>query len=165
MTHSSNDAALGFSTLGIAPRLLEVLSQLKFKVPTPIQHQSIPAGLEGKDIMGIAQTGTCKTMAFGIPMVQRLQSFTGRGLVLVPTRELALQVEEAIQKIGRTVGLNTAVLIGGEPIHRQLRALRNRPRIIIATPGRLIDHLEQRTVTLNDIKILVLDEADRMLDM
>ena len=165
MTHSSNDAALGFSTLGIAPRLLEVLRQLKFKVPTPIQHQSIPAGLEGKDIMGIAQTGTGKTMAFGIPMVQRLQNFTGRGLVLVPTRELALQVEEAIQKIGRTVGLNTAVLIGGEPIHRQLRALRNRPRIIIATPGRLIDHLEQRTVTLQDIKILVLDEADRMLDM
>ena len=154
-----------FEGLGIAPKLLEILAQLKFTTPTPIQFQSIPAGIEGKDVMGIAQTGTGKTMAFGIPMIQRLAQNKGRGLVILPTRELALQVDEALQKIGRSLGLKTAVLIGGEAINRQHRALRQNPHIIIGTPGRLNDHLEQKTLDLSKVSILVLDEADRMLDM
>ncbi len=154
-----------FSGLGISPQILATLDRLHFKTPTPIQHQSIPAGLEGKDIIGIAQTGTGKTLAFGIPLVQRLQTIRGRGLILLPTRELALQGDEMIQKLGRPLGLTTAVLIGGESMHRQIEAVRRQPRIIVATPGRLIDHLRQRTVSLGDVAILVLDEADRMLDM
>jgi ATP-dependent RNA helicase RhlE len=138
---------------------------MKFKVPTPIQFKAIPIGIEGKDIIGIAQTGTGKTLAFGIPMIQRLAQGPGRGLVLVPTRELALQVDETIQKLGNTLAMRSAVLIGGASMYNQVSALRRNPRVIIATPGRLIDHLGQRTLRLDDIRILVLDEADRMLDM
>jgi ATP-dependent RNA helicase RhlE len=156
----------GFDGLGIAPMIIEVLDHLKFTTPTPIQHQSIPIGIEGKDIMGIAQTGTGKTLAFGIPMIQRLAQAPGRrGLVILPTRELALQVSESLLKIGKNLGLKTAVLIGGESAHRQVMALRRGPHIIVATPGRLIDHLEQRNVSLDAVSILVLDEADHMLDM
>ncbi len=154
-----------FEGLGIAPKLLQIIQQLKFTVPTPIQFQSIPTAIEGKDVMGIAQTGTGKTLAFGIPMIQRLAQHKGRGLVILPTRELALQVDESLQKIGRPLGLKTAVLIGGEPMPRQLRALRQNPHIVIGTPGRLNDHLEQNTLNLSQVSILVLDEADRMLDM
>ncbi len=157
---------LSFDGLGIAPKILEILDRLKFTTPTPIQFQSIPTALEGKDIMGIAQTGTGKTLAFGIPMIQQLAHSKGSiGLVILPTRELAVQVDEAFNKIGRSFGMRTAILIGGENIRRQIMQLRNRPHIIIATPGRLIDHLEQKTVSLNKVSILVLDEADRMLDM
>jgi len=154
-----------FHGLGIAPKLLDILTKNQYTTPTPIQQQSIPYALEGKDLMGIAQTGTGKTLAFGIPMLQRLAQNKGLGLIIVPTRELALQVEEAIQKIGRQLGLKTAVLIGGEPIFRQIKYIRMNPHILVATPGRLIDHLEQKTVKLDTVKILVLDEADRMLDM
>jgi ATP-dependent RNA helicase RhlE len=154
-----------FYGLGIAPKLLEILEKHKYLSPTPIQQKSIPIAIEGKDIIGIAQTGTGKTLAFGIPLIQRLAQTKGRGLVILPTRELALQVEEVFQKIGRGVGLRTAVLIGGASMHQQIQALRNKPHVIVATPGRLIDHLEQRTVSLGDVKVLVLDEADRMLDM
>jgi ATP-dependent RNA helicase RhlE len=116
--------------------------------------------------MGIAQTGTGKTLAFGIPMIQRLAQDKGaKGLIILPTRELAVQVDEALNKIGRPIGLKTAILIGGENIGKQIRQLRNNPHIIIATPGRLIDHLEQKTVRLDGVCMLVLDEADRMLDM
>ena len=154
-----------FEGLGIAPKLLEIIRRLKFTIPTPIQHQSIPIAIEGKDIMGIAQTGTGKTLAFGIPMIQRLAQHKGRGLVILPTRELALQVDQALHTIGQPLGLKTAVLIGGEPISRQIRSLRQNPHIIIGTPGRLNDHLEQNTLDLSHVSILVLDEADRMLDM
>ncbi|MDP3056951.1 MAG: DEAD/DEAH box helicase [bacterium] len=154
-----------FDGLGIAPKILEILDALKFTAPTPIQFQSIPPALTGKDIVGIAQTGTGKTLAFGIPMIQRLATLKGKGLILLPTRELALQVNEAIDKIGRPLSLRTAVLIGGEKMFHQNRALSRDPHIIIATPGRLIDHLEQRTVSLNNVVILVLDEADHMLDI
>lgn len=157
----------GFDNLGIAPKILEILHRLKLTVPTPIQLQSIPAAIEGKDLMGIAQTGTGKTLAFGVPMIQRLAQTggKGRGLVILPTRELALQVNETLKKIGGSLGLKTAILIGGESPDRQLRALRANPHIIIATPGRLIDHLESGRVNFNNVQILVLDEADRMLDM
>lgn len=157
----------GFQNLGIAPKLLEILHNLKFVQPTPIQHQSIPSAISGKDIMGIAQTGTGKTLAFGIPMIQRLAQNKGKfkGLIILPTRELAVQVNETLKKIGMNIGLRTAVLIGGEPMGRQMKALHHNLHIIIATPGRLIDHMERRTVNLQDIGILILDEADRMLDM
>jgi ATP-dependent RNA helicase RhlE len=122
-------------------------------------------GLEGNDLIAIAQTGTGKTLAFGIPMLQRLAGLRGKGLVLVPTRELALQVEEAITDVGKAPGVRTAVLIGGASIVVQQRALAKKPRIIVATPGRLIDHVERKHVDLRDVEILVLDEADRMLDM
>lgn len=156
---------VSFQGLGIAPKLLDVLTKNKLVSPTPIQLQSIPLALEGKDVMGIAQTGTGKTLAFGIPMLQSLSRDGGRGLILLPTRELAIQVEESLQRVGRSFGLKTAVLIGGEAMDRQLRKLRANPHVIIATPGRLNDHLERRTVRLDTTTILVLDEADRMLDM
>ena len=154
-----------FSGLGIAPKLIDTLLKSKFNNPTPIQQRVIPSAIEGKDVIGIAQTGTGKTLAFGIPIIQRLANFKGRALVLVPTRELALQVEESILEISRAFGIGTAALIGGESIVRQIKALDRGPRIIIATPGRLIDLIRQRKVRLSDITILVLDEADRMLDM
>ncbi len=156
---------LNFYGLGIAPKILDTLFQMKFTTATPIQHQTIPIALEGKDIMGIAPTGTGKTLAFGIPLIQRLTHEKGRGLVLVPTRELALQVEESILKIARPLEIRTATLIGGDPVYKQIQALARNPRVLIATPGRLIDLMEQRKVRLADISILVLDEADRMLDM
>jgi ATP-dependent RNA helicase RhlE len=163
MNHDRDNS--GFDGLGIAPSLLQALDRLKFRVPTPIQAKSIPTAIEGKDLIGIAQTGTGKTLAFGIPMIQRLARIKGRGLVLLPTRELALQVEEHLHFIGKGVGLRTAVLIGGASMNVQIQELRKQPHVIIATPGRLIDHLEQRTLELGDVRVLVLDEADRMLDM
>lgn len=154
-----------FDGLGIAPKILEILDRLHFTIPTPIQYQSIPTALSGKDIMGIAQTGTGKTLAFGIPMIQRLATLGGNGLIVLPTRELALQVDEAISKIGRGLNIRTAVLIGGQNMNRQISLLRRNPDIIIVTPGRLIDHLDRRTISLSKVSVLVLDEADRMLDM
>ncbi len=167
----STIAPKSFDNLGIAPKLLEILTRQKFVTPTPIQEQSLPAALSGNDLMGIAQTGTGKTLAFGIPMIQKIaqaRSKSGNkeiGLVVLPTRELALQVNETLKKIGTPIGLKTAILIGGEAIGRQLTALRREPHIIIATPGRLIDHLDHKSVDISRTGILVLDEADRMLDM
>lgn len=154
-----------FYGLGIAPKILETLDRLKFTIPTPIQHKAIPPCIDGKDVIAIAQTGTGKTLAFVIPAVQRLAQAKGRCLVLVPTRELALQVDETFQKIAPLFGIRSVVLIGGAPMHPQVHDLRKNPRVLIATPGRLIDHIEQGTVLLHDVNILVLDEADRMLDM
>jgi ATP-dependent RNA helicase RhlE len=156
----------GFRGLGIAPSILTILDKLRFVAPTPIQQQSIPQAIEGKDMMGIAQTGTGKTLAFGIPLIQNLlKDPRRRALVLLPTRELAVQVDEALRKIGTPLGVKTAVLIGGESIRRQWAALDRKPQIVLATPGRLLDHLEQKTVSLKEVSAVVLDEADRMLDM
>ena len=154
-----------FSDLGIAPKLLSILEQQKFVEPTPIQHQAIPPAMEGKDLVGIAQTGTGKTLAFGVPMIQRLAQSGGQGLILLPTRELALQVDETLQKVGRVIGLKTVVLIGGASMPQQTQGLRRTPHVIVATPGRLVDHLQQKTLSLRQVKIVVLDEADRMLDI
>lgn len=165
MTQNTTQDVRSFEGLGIAPSLLQILNKHRFTSPTPIQHQAIPVAVEGKDIIGIAQTGTGKTLAFGIPTIQRLAKFKGRGLILLPTRELALQVEESLRRIGGEIGMRTAVLIGGASMHIQVQTLKKNPHVIIATPGRLIDHLEQKTLKLHDIKVLVLDEADRMLDM
>ncbi len=161
----NTDNTSSFQGLGIAPKLMEILDQHGFKSPTPIQRQSIPAGISGKDLIGIAQTGTGKTLAFGIPMLQRLAITKTKGLVLVPTRELALQVNDSLKKIGQSLGLKTAVVIGGESIHRQIMALKQQPHIVIATPGRLIDILDHKSINLSQTGVLVLDEADRMLDM
>ncbi|HYE22586.1 MAG TPA: DEAD/DEAH box helicase [Verrucomicrobiae bacterium] len=163
----NSDSTESFSNLGIAPKLLEILNKHKFLHPTPIQAQSIPPAAEGKDLMGIAQTGTGKTLAFGIPMIQRLAQSGGqkKGLIILPTRELALQVDETLRKIGGGLGLRTAILIGGESMKKQFRALKQNPHITIATPGRLIDHIENSRLSLSAVGILVLDEADRMLDM
>lgn len=166
MTHDhSRGESSSFYGLGIAPRILEILDRLKFTIPTPIQHKSIPIAIEGKDIIGIAQTGTGKTLAFGIPLLQRLAQVKGLGLIILPTRELALQVDETLQQIGRSFGLRTAILIGGASMNRQIDMLRKNAHVIVGTPGRIIDHLNQRTLNLSTVSILVLDEADRMLDM
>ena len=158
--------------MGIAPRLLQILENLKFTVPTPIQEKTIPVAVEGKDIIGVAQTGTGKTLAFGIPMIQRIGQSQERGparpaggLVILPTRELAFQVEETLHTLGRSLGLRTALLIGGASMFAQKQSIARHPHIIIGTPGRINDHLEQRTLSLDAVSILVLDEADRMLDM
>jgi ATP-dependent RNA helicase RhlE len=169
MSNSTNHQK--FYGLGIAPRLLQILESLKFTTPTPIQEKAIPVAVEGKDIIGVAQTGTGKTLAFGIPMIQRIGQggpsvqAGARGLVILPTRELAFQVEETLHTLGRSLGLRTALLIGGASMSMQKQAISKKPHIIIGTPGRINDHLEQRLLSLDTVSILVLDEADRMLDM
>lgn len=155
----------GFYGLGIAPGMLATLEKLQFTTPTPIQEKAIPAGIRGEDLIGIAQTGTGKTFAFGIPMMQRIAQTKGQGVIVVPTRELALQVDVELRKISINTGLRTAVLIGGLSMGPQISALRRGANIIVATPGRLIDHLEHRTISLAKVTCAVLDEADRMLDM
>jgi ATP-dependent RNA helicase RhlE len=145
--------------------MLQILDKLKFVTPTPIQHQAIPIALQGKDIMGIAQTGTGKTLAFGIPTIQRLASDGGQALILVPTRELAQQVEMALIPLLNAFKMRSAVLIGGLKISSQITDIKRNPSVIIATPGRLNDHIYQGTIDLGRIAVVVLDEADRMLDM
>lgn len=163
--HGREPVQASFYGLGIAPALLEILGRLRFTAPTPIQAQAMPVAASGKDIVGIAQTGTGKTLAFGIPMIQRLAQIKGQGLVILPTRELALQVDEVLRKVGHTLGLRTAVLIGGASIGPQRQALSRAPHVIVATPGRLLDHLNQKNLRLDKAAIVVFDEADRMLDM
>jgi len=165
VTHMPEYSNVSFDGLGIAPKILEALDRMRFTKPTPIQHKAIPIGIEGKDIIGVAQTGTGKTLAFAIPVIQHLSSKKGRCLVLAPTRELAIQVDETFRKIAPLFGIRTAVIIGGASMNLQLKALRKDPKVLIATPGRLVDHMERRTVRLHDIDFLIIDEADRMLDM
>ncbi len=165
MNENKQTVDSGFDGLGIKDTILASIKKLGFTEPTPIQAKTIPVGLAGQDLIGIAQTGTGKTFAFGIPMLQRIGALGGRGLILLPTRELALQVEDNLKKLGTSLGLKTATFIGGEAQERQLYALRRNPHIIIATPGRLIDYLKRRILTLDDIKVLVLDEADMMFDL
>jgi ATP-dependent RNA helicase RhlE len=154
-----------FDGLGIAPRILELLDRIKFKTPTPIQQKAIPIAIEGKDIIGIAQTGTGKTHSFAVPMIQLLAQKNGVGLVLAPTRELAIQIDEAFRGIAAPFGMKTACLIGGAPMQPQINDLNKNPRVVIATPGRLIDHMSQWHFMPDEVTMLVLDEADRMLDM
>ena len=165
MTHVQKQADTSFYGLGIAPRILDMLDRMKFTTPTPIQYKTIPIAIDDKDIIGVAQTGTGKTLAFAIPIIQRLSQRKGRALILAPTRELAVQVNETFQKIASSFGIKTAVIIGGASMHLQLKALRKNPRVLVATPGRLVDHMDRRTVLLADVNALILDEADRMLDM
>ncbi len=154
-----------FFHLGIAPDMLMILKKLKFITPTPIQQKAIPIVLDGQDIVGIAQTGTGKTLAFGIPMVQRLAADGGKSLIIVPTRELALQVADALEPLLRPFKMESVVLIGGVKMSGQLEDIKRDPDVIIATPGRMNDHIYNCTIGLAEVKILILDEADRMFDM
>jgi len=155
-----------FSTLGLSSESQAALSRAGYRHPTPIQARAIPLALAGKDVIGCAATGTGKTAAFVLPLVERLAGKRGTlALVLAPTRELATQIDEHAARFGAARGVRTALLIGGVAIGPQQLALQTRPQLLIATPGRLIDHLESRNVSLDDIELLVLDEADRMLDM
>jgi ATP-dependent RNA helicase RhlE len=155
-----------FADLGLSQKALTALERAGFEHPTPIQFQAIPPALAGKDVIGTAATGTGKTAAFVLPILERLTGKTGtRALILAPTRELALQIGEEVERFGRGRHVRGAVVIGGVGMGQQSAAFRDRHEIVIATPGRLVDHLEQRTARLDDVEILVLDEADRMLDM
>ncbi len=162
---SNESPSNNFFGLNIAPRLLEILSRLQYTEPTPIQKKAIPPAIEGKDLIGIAQTGTGKTLAFGIPMLQNLAREKGQGLVLLPTRELAAQVEESLMLLGKQLGLRVVVIVGGASLPQQVADLKKHPHIVVATPGRLIDHLSSKPELLERVNMLVLDEADRMLDM
>ncbi len=161
-----------FSQLGLADQLVQAIRAAGYEKPTPVQEQTIPQALTGRDVVGIAQTGTGKTAAFALPILHRLMQVHGSGtraharaLVLVPTRELAQQVEDFFTSYGRFGQLRTAAIFGGVNMQNQIKKLQRGVDIIIATPGRLLDHLSQRTVDLSQVETLVLDEADRMLDM
>ncbi len=157
-----------FNNLGLSEAILRDIARTGFTEPTPIQAQAIPPGLAGRDVLGCAQTGTGKTAAFVIPLVERLAAGPKghpRALILAPTRELAIQIQETIDKLGRSRHVFATTVVGGADMNAQVRGLRQRPDIIVATPGRLLDHMWNGTINLVHMKILVLDEADRMLDM
>jgi ATP-dependent RNA helicase RhlE len=155
-----------FQDFDINPILKRNLESNGYSEPTPIQDQTIPAALTGRDIIGVAHTGTGKTAAFAVPMLNELmKDKTKRALIMAPTRELAQQIEAECVKISRSSGLRTAILIGGSSMGRQLSDLKYNPQIIIGTPGRIKDHLERQSLNLATIDIVVLDEVDRMLDM
>ena len=155
-----------FESLGISPELIETLEEIGFHHPTPIQAAVIPIALEGIDVIGLAETGSGKTGAFGLPLAERLHHGRGlRGLILCPTREIALQTKAFLDIFGKNHDLETAVIIGGVKFGPQLQAFRRKPDIVVATPGRLADHLRRGNVRLNQLEELVLDEADHMLDL
>jgi ATP-dependent RNA helicase DeaD len=158
-----------FAALGLRPELLAALSGLGYEEPTPIQREAIPTVIGGRDLLGQAATGTGKTAAFALPILQRLAEGRDRSgpmaLVLVPTRELAVQVSEAIHSYGRDLGARVLPIYGGQPISRQLRTLERGVDVVVATPGRALDHIARKTLPLQHLQIVVLDEADEMLDM
>ena len=155
-----------FSALGLSDEIVRTIDKIGFVHPTPIQADVIPIAMTGRDVIGLAQTGSGKTAAFVLPMAERLVHGRGvRGLILSPTREIALQTKAFLDLFGKHHELNTACLIGGVKMKPQLDALREQPDIIVATPGRLIDHLNRRSTSLEHIEVLVLDEADHMLDL
>lgn len=166
---------VSFADLKLAPQILKALTESGYTTPTPIQAQAIPLVLEGNDLMAGAQTGTGKTAAFALPLLQKLLPHASastspakhpvRALILVPTRELAVQVEESVKAYAKYTNLRSLVVFGGVDIKTQTPHLKTGVEILVATPGRLLDHIEQKTVLLNTVQVLVLDEADRMLDM
>ena len=161
---------MSFSTLGLDPKLLQSVSDLGYTQPTPIQSAAIPRVLAGRDLIGIAQTGTGKTAAFVLPLLERIfkspaQTRGARALVVAPTRELALQIDEQVRNLGRHMRVRCATIFGGVGERPQIDAVRRGVDVIVATPGRLIDLMSARHVSLADVQIAVLDEADRMLDM
>jgi ATP-dependent RNA helicase RhlE len=166
---------MSFSKLGLSDEIVRAVNARGYTQPTPIQMQAIPVVLSGQDILAGAQTGTGKTAGFTLPILQRLSAKNirdlpnrrppVRSLILTPTRELAAQVEESVREYGKYLNLKSMTVFGGVNINPQIRQLKGRIDILVATPGRLLDHVQQRTVDLSQIEILVLDEADRMLDM
>ncbi len=156
-----------FYDLGLSHQVIRAISDMGFEMATPIQEQTIPKALEGNDLIGQAQTGTGKTAAFGIPLIETCEADLRvvQALVVTPTRELAMQVAEELNKLGQYAGIKTVPIYGGQDFQRQLRALKNRPHIIVSTPGRLLDHIRRRTIRLDEVRTIVLDEADEMLQM
>lgn len=156
-----------FNEFGLHPQLLQAITELGYEESTPIQSQSIPIAMTGRDMIGQAQTGTGKTAAFSIPLINNIDVKESRivALIMCPTRELAIQVSEEIAKLSKYRGVRTLPIYGGQEIGRQIRALKQRPQVIIGTPGRLLDHINRKTIKLDDVKHVVLDEADEMLDM
>ncbi|MGH3261917.1 MAG: DEAD/DEAH box helicase, partial [Trebonia sp.] len=169
MTGQHGGDATDFAGLGLAPELCRALAGLGYAAPTPIQRAAIPPLLAGRDLVGQAATGTGKTAAFALPVLQRVLADGGRpeplALVLVPTRELAMQVSDAVLGYGRDAGVRVLPVFGGEPIGRQLRTLRHGVDVVVATPGRALDHINRGTLRLDGLEVVVLDEADEMLDM
>lgn len=163
----ADETQVAFGDLGLSAEVLAAVRDAGYAQPTPIQRDAIPLALSGRDLIGLAHTGTGKTAAFTLPIVNRLLGGPRRTrvLILTPTRELAAQVEDSFRKYGKYSGLNVAAVFGGVPIEPQERALRGGVDVVVATPGRLIDHLERQNVVFDDLEVLVLDEADRMLDM
>ena len=167
-TAMSDTMPLSFDSLRLSSQLLQALTKTGLIEPTPIQERAIPAALQGRDVMGCAQTGTGKTAAFVIPMIERLADLPKghpHGLILAPTRELAFQIQATVDQLGRSRRVFATTIVGGGDMQAQVRALRQRPAILVATPGRLLDHMWQGTIHLAHLRIVVLDEADRMLDM
>jgi ATP-dependent RNA helicase DeaD len=169
MPLDANEDRTGFAELALRPELLGALSALGYEEPTPIQREAIPPLLEGHDLLGQAATGTGKTAAFALPVLQRMEqdrsATAPMALVLVPTRELAVQVSEAVHRYGKDLGARVLPIYGGQPIGRQLRALERGVDVVVATPGRAIDHMGRGTLNLDQLQMVVLDEADEMLDM
>ena len=169
------ETLIGFNDLGLRPELLKAVQEAGYSSPTPIQQKAIPLALEGRDLIGLAQTGTGKTASFTLPIIERLLEEgyghvkTGahrvRVLVLTPTRELCVQVDESFRKYGKHTTLRIASVYGGVPVEPQTKQLRKGVDVIVATPGRLLDHMERQNVVFDELEVLVLDEADRMLDM
>ena len=166
-TTGAADEPASFEELGLAAEVLQAVTDSGYTTPTPIQLQAIPIAMKGRDLIGLAQTGTGKTAAFTLPIVHRLLGGPRRtrALVLTPTRELCVQVEESFRKYGRHAGIDCMPVYGGVGLEPQELALRGGVDVVIATPGRLLDHLERQNVVFDDLEVLVLDEADRMLDM
>lgn len=156
-----------FKELEVSDQVLKALEAMGFEEATPIQAETIPHGLAGTDVIGQAQTGTGKTAAFGIPMIDRfdVRMRAVQGLVVAPTRELAIQVAAEINRLGKFAGVRALAVFGGQHMGRQIKALKDNPQIVVATPGRLLDHIRRRTIRLEEIKVAVLDEADEMLNM
>ena len=156
-----------FDELGIQPEILQAVKDMGFEEPTPIQKVSIPVALSGKDLIGQAQTGTGKTAAFGIPVLERIDTTKPgpQAVILSPTRELAIQSAEEINHLAQYLPIHALPIYGGQDIERQFKALRKKPNIIVATPGRLMDHMKRGTIDLSNVQILVLDEGDEMVDM
>ncbi len=173
MVHQSNTQTprqagpVTFADLKVHPALLTILQQHGITLPTPIQHQSIPVVQSGQDVVGIAQTGTGKTLAFVLPLFERMlkNRKPGRALIVVPTRELALQASKVCLWFNRIANVSACLIVGGESMSRQIQELRRNPTVIIATPGRLIDQVRQKNINLSNVDYFVLDEADRMFDM
>ena len=164
--HTVTTTDKSFANLGLGQSILDALAEISFVHPTPIQAEVIPLALAGRDVIGLAQTGSGKTAAFALPMAQRLWHGRGvRGLILSPTREIALQTQAFLELFGRDHKLTAACVIGGVRMGPQVDALRGRPDIVVATPGRLLDHMERGNVSLDGIEHLVLDEADHMIDV
>lgn len=156
-----------FKELELSPELLKSVERAGFEEATPIQSETIPLALSGKDVIGQAQTGTGKTAAFGLPMLEKIDTNRHelQGLVIAPTRELAIQTQEELYRLGRDKRVRVQAVYGGADIGRQIRGLKDRPHIVVGTPGRMLDHINRHTLKLGTVETLVLDEADEMLNM